>query len=136
VRDDLQKVSDLLLEMAARLCEVNFDTSSTGRKDFDQYLEMPDRFKVHIMYMTPDEFLELVDARRFKVDQAKVDAYYKSIMSQKIPAPSFIYSQFKSFKGNKNRIVHFHDGQHRVLALKKAGFKRKMPVLAIQDISP
>ena len=110
---------------------VSFDTSTTGRKDWDDDLKKHgSRFTQIVIDMSPDEFLKRVQHHRFKVDDAKVEVYIKEFQknAKDVPAPTMWFND--KFQYDKGLAPSFHDGSHRMLALKKVGVK-KVPVKII-----
>ncbi len=119
------RVGDLFSE------EVKFDTESTGREDWDVMLENKEDFDVEIRMLTPDEFLELIDYKRFSFDKTKVDSIANDIKTSTntiLPAPAVVVNKVGS-----SEFYPFHDGQHRMLALKQLEFTDKVPVNFISD---
>lgn len=97
---------------------VTFDTSTTGRKDWDDILEKePDRFHKEVIQMSPDEFLKRVQYHRFTVDDKKVDGYKSRETG--MPTPTMWFADESQYTSNLS--PSWHDGSHRVLALKSRG---------------
>ena len=110
---------------------ISFDTSTTGREDWDDDLKKHgSEFTQIVIDMSPDEFLQQVQYHRFKVDNTKVDKYIKEFKrnAKDVPAPTMWF--MNKFQYDKGLAPSFHDGSHRMLALKKVGIK-KVPVKII-----
>jgi hypothetical protein len=107
-----------------------FNLKSTGREDWDkEILGDPKRFQVKIIKMTPDEFLDKTMSYRYKIDKEKVNKFTREITNNSIlPTPTILWGS----QGEKGKSA-FHDGSHRVLALKNLGIKN-FPVLQITDL--
>jgi len=114
--------------------EIQFDTTSTGREDWDErVLGKPDRFEVTVLEMTPDEWLELVEHWRWSKDDDKIAAIADSIKDGgTLPTPTLLYSYGPP---EDEYPVSFIDGLHRTLAMKSLGVE-KMKVLSIVDKDP
>jgi hypothetical protein len=118
---------------------IKFNLLSTGREDWDRDLNIQtdgkDRYHRHVDYMSPEEFLERVQSKRFQTDYDKVKKYRDEIInsdSTVLPTPTMWFS---------NRDQHdsglspsWHDGSHRALALKELGVN-KIPVMVVYDVS-
>lgn len=110
---------------------VKFDTKTTGRDDWDKDLKKGgDRFTQFEVNMTPDEFLKRVQADRFKQDPAKIKKYASQFKrgAKDVPTPTMWF--MNKFQYEKGLAPSFHDGSHRVLALKEIGVK-EIPVKII-----
>lgn len=110
--------------------DISFDTKSTGRSDWDNDILKSKDFNTHIVMMTPDEFLKAVDYKRYHYDQEKINKIKSDILGNKItlPSPSIIWGPM----GTKYSPA-FHDGQHRMMALKELNYTAKVPVIHIYE---
>ncbi len=110
------------------LNNIIFDTEYTGRSDWDEILKHEsDKFHKEIIYMSPDQFLERVRYKRFKTDYDKVKEYTNTISSaKKLPTPIMWF--MSKFQYEQGFAPSWHDGNHRVLALKELGIK-EIPVI-------
>lgn len=106
---------------------IKFDLKSTGRDDWDSDLKKHSKdFSQEIVYMSPDDFLKRVRFDRFTVDSNKVDSYIESLKnSSNVPTPTMWFQD--RYQYDKGLSPSWHDGSHRVLALKELGIK-KIPV--------
>ena len=106
---------------------IKFNLKSTGRDDWDSDLKKHSKdFSQEIVYMSPDEFLKRVRFDRFTVDSNKVDSYIESLKnSSNVPTPTMWFQD--QYQYDKGLSPSWHDGSHRVLALKELGIK-KIPV--------
>lgn len=110
---------------------VSFDLESTGNEDWDRIIKNDDgQFTQRIVEMTPDEFLNRVQWDRFEVDQSKVKRYIVEFRRRdtNIPAPTMWFQDKFQYKNGFSPT--WHDGSHRMLALKKIGIE-KVPVKII-----
>lgn len=109
---------------------IKFDLKSTGRDDWDSDLKKHSKdFSQEIIYMSPDDFLKRVRFDRFTVDSNKVDSYIESLKnSSNVPTPTMWFQD--QYQYDKDLAPSWHDGSHRVLALKELGIK-KIPVKII-----
>ena len=110
---------------------VNFNTKSTGRDDWDKDLKKHgSEFTQFEVNMTPDEFLKRVQADRFKQDSAKIKKYASQFKrgAKDVPTPTMWF--MNKFQYERGLSPSFHDGSHRVLALKEIGVK-EIPVKII-----
>ena len=110
---------------------VKFDTKSTGRDDWDKDLKKSgDIFTQFEVNMSPDEFLKRVQADRFKQDPAKIKKYASQFKrgAKDVPTPTMWF--MNKFQWESGLAPSFHDGSHRVLALKEIGVK-EIPVKII-----
>lgn len=109
---------------------VKFDLKSTGRDDWDSELKKHSGdFNQEIVYMSPDEFLKRVRFDRFTVDSGKVNSYLGSFKKgATMPTPTMWFQD--QFQYEKGLAPSWHDGSHRVLALKELGVK-KIPIKII-----
>lgn len=128
IRIDLRRLLKLnkYLYLQVSNVQLKFDLKSTGLQDWDKkILAKPEKFQVEVVYTSPEEFLRIIDYKRFAVDKQKVKKFTEVIRDTGVlPTPTIIYG---------NGLKHsptFHDGQHRALALKELGV-HKMPVLQI-----
>jgi len=112
-----------------RLIEkITYDFDSTVDKRFP-IDELKDLYEYNIEWISPKEFLDYADFKRFVVDYDKVESYYNSLNNNsKIPTPILIFNDI-----NKRHKAIFSDGTHRVLSLQKYGIK-EIPVLVFYDI--
>jgi len=112
---------------------VKFDNKSTGRDDWDKDLKKSgDRFTQFEVNMSPDEFLKRVQADRFKQDPTKIKKYASQFKrgAKDVPTPTMWF--MNKFQWEKGLAPSFHDGSHRVLALKEIGVK-EIPVKIIYE---
>jgi hypothetical protein len=112
---------------------VKFDTESTGRDDWDKDLKKSgDRFTQFEVNMSPDEFLKRVQADRFKQDPTKIKKYAGQFKrgAKDVPTPTMWF--MNKFQWERGLAPSFHDGSHRVLALKEIGIK-EIPVKIIHE---
>jgi len=110
---------------------VKFDTKSTGREDWDKDLKKhAGEFTQFEVNMSPDEFLKRVQADRFKQDSAKIKKYASQFKrgAKDVPTPTMWF--MNKFQYEKGLAPSFHDGSHRVLALKEIGVE-EIPVKII-----
>jgi hypothetical protein len=110
---------------------VSFNNKSTGRDDWDTSLKMNrDDFTQFEVEMTPDEFLKRVQAHRFTQDKEKVERYALQFKrgAKGVPMPTMWFQD--KFQWERGLSPTWHDGSHRVLALKQIGV-RKIPVKII-----
>lgn len=111
--------------------QISFNLNLTGRDDWDKYLkDNENQFTSKIEYMTPDTFLNRVRYQNFIIDQNKINKFFNLFLNKKvkIPTPSMWFMD--EFQYKKGHSPSFHDGTHRVLALKQLGF-HKIPVKII-----
>jgi hypothetical protein len=110
---------------------VKFNSQSTGREDWDSELKKSgDDFTQIEVQMTPDEFLKRVQADRFIQDPEKIEQYTKKFKkgAKNVPTPTMWFQD--KFQYDKGLAPTWHDGSHRVLALKSVGIN-KIPVKII-----
>ena len=110
---------------------VSFNNKSTGRDDWDADLKKSgDEFTQFEVEMSPDEFLKRVRADRFTQDPEKIEQYAQQFKrgAKGVPIPTMWFND--KFQYEKGLAPGFHDGSHRVLALKQIGVK-KIPVKII-----
>lgn len=115
---------------------IKFDTTNVGRKDWNNIL-----FKTHknqfykkVIKTTCQEFLERSDYRRYSYDSNKVEDIKNSIISNNIilPIPILWFENEYSYK--KELKSNWHDGQHRVLALKELEIKKILCMVVYEKI--
>lgn len=127
--DGLPKGS--IFEDAKKNESVSFNNKSTGRDDWDADLKKSgDEFTQFEVEMSPDEFLKRVRADRFTQDSQKIEQYAQQFKrgAKGVPIPTMWFND--KFQYEKGLAPGFHDGSHRVLALKQIGVK-KIPVKII-----
>lgn len=110
---------------------VSFNNKSTGRDDWDKILKKSgDDFIQFEVQMTPDEFLKKVQADRFTQDIKKIEQYAQQFKkgAKSVPTPTMWFQD--EFQWKRGLSPTWHDGSHRVLALKQIGVK-KIPVKII-----
>jgi hypothetical protein len=124
---DIAKALRLQINESVLKESLKFDLNKTGRKDYDELLNNKD-FKTRIVYMSPEDFLYKVDYKRYIINWDNVERIKNSINSNTIfPTPTIIWGS----GGDQNKSS-WHDGTHRVLALKALGIK-EIPVIEIWD---
>lgn len=104
---------------------ITFNTKSTGREDWDKDLKKHgDEFTQFEIQMSPDDYLKRVQAHRFTQDATKIEKYASEFKkgAKNIPTPTMWFSD--KFQYEQGFSPSFHDGTHRVLALKKIGIKK------------
>jgi hypothetical protein len=106
---------------------LKFNLKDCGKEDWNKkILGDSERFSTKIVYMSPDEFLDKVDYKRYKNDPEHVEEIKNSINSNTVlPTPIIIWGPM----GDRYKSA-FHDGQHRVMALKQLGI-REIPVIEV-----
>lgn len=108
---------------------IKFNLKDLGRDDWNKIFKDSD-FMTKIEYMSPEEFLDRCDYKRYIFDIKKVSEIKKSIIKNTVlPIPSLWFDN-ESQKNSKFKKSNFHDGQHRVLALQELGVK-KIPVMMV-----
>lgn len=110
---------------------ITFNLNTTGRKDWDTDLKKyKGDFKQSIQYMSPDEFLNRVNFKRFTIDSVKVKDYVESFKkgAKNVPTPTMWFQN--QYQYGKGLSPAFHDGSHRALALKEIGIEN-IPVKII-----
>lgn len=126
---------DMLME-SKQISNINFDLTTTGREDWDKILadDKSGRFHRESVEMSPDEYLERVQHNRFVVDDEKVKRYADKLNDgDTVPAPVMWFDS--KYQYDKGISPSWHDGSHRVLALKAAGLKI-ITVNVIYDTEP
>jgi hypothetical protein len=115
------------IKQLVRVGGLTFDTTKTGRADWDKLLT-DGSHRVKLVYMSPDEYLERTQSWRYTLDQKKVDAILRSLGDGTVlPTPVMVWDNDTAAAKHPSS---FHDGQHRVAALKQLGLSR-IPVLQL-----
>jgi len=103
---------------------IQFNKEDVGREDYNKYIkDNKNSLNIFIVEMSPEEFLQKTDSSRYKLDNSKVNKIKKSIgFHNKLPIPAMFFNIGKKF--NSKFKSDFHDGMHRVTALKELGIKK------------
>lgn len=110
---------------------ITFDTETTGRKDWDDDLaKYGSDFTQILVNMKPSDFLKRVQYHRFEINRDKVSRYVEEFSKgiRNIPVPTMWF--LDKFQYDNGFAPSFHDGSHRMLALRELGIK-KVPVRII-----
>lgn len=122
-KEDLKNIYGYDIEESARVtiikeAKIEFDINKSTDERFN-LKKLKEIYKCVIEVMSPDEFLFYCQYKKYKFDQKKVDHYRSLLTKSKIPVPILVFKT-----NNKELKAAFHDGQHRVLALKQEGIKK------------